>query len=476
MEEIPRFLIAAPSSGSGKTMITCGILEILRRRGYPVVSYKCGPDYIDPMFHQYVLGIPGCNLDSFFLPPQKVKQLFVDRWRKAPQGAVAVIEGVMGYYDGVAGISTQASAYDIACLTESPVILVIDGRGSSLSLAALVKGFLEYKKDSRIAGVILNRTSPMMEKRLRPYLEELGIRCFGSVMEHEAAKLESRHLGLVLPAEQDRLREKIGRLADLLDGCLDVDGICKLAQGARPLECEFQADDQKFLRGKTDRRRIAIARDESFCFYYQENLDLLESFGWEPVFFSPIHDVRLPERIEACLFGGGYPECYARELSENSSMLESVRMAADGGLRILAECGGFLYLHRALEGMDGKAYPMAGVIPGEAYRTEKLSHFGYVTLSSSVAGKNTLPLNASEEDSQLAASGGDVIRGHEFHYWNSTKPGQDMRAKKPLSSRSWSCMYRSDHLLAGFPHLYYLSNPSMILRFLDGGMKGENQG
>lgn len=401
------------------------------------------------MFHQYVLGIPGYNLDSFFLPSDQVRELFVQK----ASGSMAVIEGVMGYYDGVAGTSTWSSTYEIAGITQTPVILIVDGKTSSLSLAALVKGFLEYRPDSRIAGVILNRVSSMMEKRLRPCLEELGIRCFGSVPVDEAAKLESRHLGLTLPSEQKRLKEKIGKLADLLEKTLDIDAICSLAQSAEALCCENGRRNRQTandMKGTALKRSIAVARDEAFCFYYQENLDVLKDDGWTLVFFSPIHDRHLPEGISALLLGGGYPECYARELSENTAMMAEIRQAAHQGIRILAECGGFLYLHQSMEGMDGQIYPMSGVIDARAYRTGKLSRFGYVTL---------------KDDNCL--KGEALIRGHEFHYWDSTEPGRDMRAEKPLSGREWPCIHRTKTMIAGFPHLYYPSHPELITRFLD---------
>lgn len=477
---IPRMMIAAPASGSGKTMITCGLLEAVKRRKRSCVSFKCGPDYIDPMFHKYVLGIAGYNLDSFFLNERQVRELFLE---KTAEADLAVIEGVMGYYDGVAGISLQASSYEIARITASPVILVVDGKKSSLSLAALVKGFLEYQKDSRIAGVILNRVSPMMEQRLRPYVEELGIRCFGAVPECEEARLESRHLGLTVPQEQQRLREKIEKMADRLEACLDLEGILTLAESAEevpgtlteragvlteisgilpkksgtsrkksrtPLKksgiasktSETLTKKNRLLNGK---RKMGIAVDEAFCFYYQENLDFLKENGWELIPFSPLRDSRLPDGAEAVLLGGGYPECYAKELSDNHSMMEEIRQLAASGGKILAECGGFLYLHETLEGVDGRIYRMTGLLPEQGYRTEKLSRFGYITLHG----------NRGE------------IRAHEFHYWDSTGPGTAMRAIKPLSTRSWDCMYADDNMIAGFPHLYYRSNPDFILRFLN---------
>lgn len=477
---VPRILLAAPSSGSGKTAVCCGLLELFRRRGMSLVSFKCGPDYIDPAFHSHVLGIRGYNLDSFFLDEKEVDVLFR---QKAAGADLAVMEGVMGYYDGVAGTSTRASTYHIAAITDTPVILVVDGKKSSLSLAALVKGFLEYRPDSRIGGVILNRTGPAMEQRLRPYLEELGVACLGAVPECGEARLESRHLGLVLPWEQNRLKEQTGRLADRLEGCLDVEGILKLAGMAAGEDREAVVEGGSSGKGAgravgSRNRRMAVAMDEAFCFYYQENLEFLQDHGWEPVPFSPVHDQGLPEHVDGILLGGGYPECYARELSENQAMLKAVQAAAAGGVKILAECGGFLYLHAGLEGMDGKRYPMAGLIPAEGFRAEKQTRFGYVTLEQEGTGQGN-PAGETGAVTEKAALQGEtqtcgkglsrqVIRGHEFHCWDSTAPGQAMRAAKPLTGRTWPCMYVTRQMIAGFPHLYYPSGASWILDFLDG--------
>ncbi len=466
---VPRILFASPASGSGKTLITCGFLEILKRRGMSAVSFKCGPDYIDPLFHQYVLGIPGYNLDSFFLGRDEIHRLFLDKFflpdsgklsgkdsgtpfsservtgniRQTVDNRIAVIEGVMGYYDGIAGTTVTASSYEIATFTESPVILVVNGKGASLSLAALIKGFLEYRTDSRIRGVIFNRTSAAMEKRLRPVIEELGVKVFGSVPECAPASLESRHLGLTLPDEQERLRERIDAFADILEDSLDIDGMLSLSF----TDTAFADRDVRYSYGNSGARakqkgRIAVARDEAFCFYYQDNLDCLQELGYELIFFSPLHDRQIPDGIRAILLGGGYPERYAEPLSRNSEMLCAIREAF-GRIKILAECGGFLYLHQTLQGMDGKVYPMTGCLDAGGYQMEKLSRFGYIQLSCG-------------------------LRAHEFHYWESTAPGENFVAEKPLSKRSWRCMYYTDTLLAGFPHLYYRSKPEFIENFLKG--------
>lgn len=437
--DFPRILLAAPGSGSGKTLLTTGLLTLFQNRGIRCRSFKCGPDYIDPMFHKYVLGIDSCNLDSFFLSQEELRALFRKR---AADAELSILEGVMGYYDGIGGNSTAASTYEVAKITDTPVILVLDGKGSSLSLAAQVKGFLDYRKDSHICGVILNKTNKMVGERLRPEIEKLGVRYLGAVPVCETMDIKSRHLGLTMPQEQSELRGHLNAFAKQLEECLNVEGILELAgyskkDEIRPIDSESEPPT----------RRMAVAMDEAFCFYYQENLDFLRQHGWEVVPFSPLHDVALPEQVHAILLGGGYPELYAKELSANEPMLVSIRNAHAEGIKILAECGGFLYLQEHLEDETGRSWPVAGLIHADGFRTEKLSRFGYIS---------------------LMQNGAVRIKGHEFHYWDSTAPGSAFRAEKPQSNRGWDCMYRTDSLLAGFPHLYYLSGPDLILSFLSG--------
>lgn len=460
--DFPRILLAAPGSGSGKTLLTTGLLTLFQNRGIRCRSFKCGPDYIDPMFHKYVLGIDSCNLDSFFLSQEELQALFRKR---AADAELSVLEGVMGYYDGIGGNSTSASTYEVATITDTPAILVVNGKGSSLSLAAQIKGFLDYRKDSHICGVILNKTNKMVGERLRPEIEKLGVRYLGAVPVCEIMDIKSRHLGLTMPQEQSELRGHLNAFAKQLEEYLDVDGILELAgySGEKLPEAgkteqsnqtdlnqeETKQDEIRPIDSESEppTRRMAVAMDEAFCFYYQENLDFLRQHGWEVVPFSPLHDVALPEQVHAILLGGGYPELYAKELSANEPMLVSIRNAHAEGIKILAECGGFLYLQEHLEDEMGNCWPMAGLIHADGFRTEKLGRFGYISLTQNGAVR---------------------IKGHEFHYWESTAPGSAFRAEKPQSDRGWDCMYRTDSLLAGFPHLYYLSGPDLILSFLSG--------
>ena len=465
----PRIMLAAPKSGSGKTLLTCGLLEVLRRRGLNPIACKCGPDYIDPMFHRYVLGIPGRNLDSFFLPAEGVRKVLMDAVREE-QAGIAVLEGVMGYYDGLGGTETSASSWEIAEITDTPAILVLDCKGASLSAAAMASGFLHFRKKSHIAGVILNRVSSMYYERLAAAVEEAsGLPVLGYLPESEEYRMESRHLGLFLPGEIDRLRERIGRLADQMEKSIAVDRVLEVA-GMLPLRIENKEKEKaenesmeaesiaKFPACQeqkvTSRVRIGVARDEAFCFYYQENFRLLEQMGVELVYFSPLRDKKIPDRVVGLLFGGGYPENYARELAKNAAMRESIRRSIAAGMPFLAECGGFLYLHRTLEGSDGKHWEMAGVYPFDAYRTNRLRRFGYV---------------------RLLTSSGQEIHGHEFHYWESEDPGTDWEAVKPTGNRSWRCIHEKGGQIGGFPHLYYASCPDFLRKWLDVCAKGSQK-
>ena len=457
---IPGILFAAASSGCGKTTITCGALRAWQRKGLKIKAWKCGPDYIDPMFHKQVLGIPGGNLDSFFLSKEALKAQYQ---QKNAGFDLAVMEGVMGYYDGLGGISTQASTYEVAQAVDVPVILILDGKGASLSLAAMLRGFLQYQKDSHIVGVILNRTSPMIGARLKPVLEAEGVKYLGCVPVSKEIQFDSRHLGLVMPEEVPQIQKQLDEIADLLEESVDLDGILELARsyaekvennedaGLAKCQTSMETPAAGLFTESRNPLRIAVARDEAFCFYYQENMELLESLGVELIPFSPIHDQKLPVKVSGVILGGGYPENYAKALSENTSMLASIRQAWENKMPFLAECGGFLYLHRELEGSDGIFYPLAGVIPDKAWKTNRLGRFGYITLT--------------PDHPDVCLTG--EIKGHEFHYWESGDCGTCWTAKKPLSDRSWSCIHSEQGQITGFPHLYYPSAPEFAERWLE---------
>ena len=445
------FMITAASSGSGKTMITCGILELFKRKGLNPLACKCGPDYIDGLFHKQVLELEGMNLDSYFEAPEELR----DKYSRLSKGHLPVVEGVMGYFDGLGGSTTRASSWEVAHILDLPAVLVVDARGASVSLAAVIKGFLEFERPmgSQIKAVIFNRMSPMLYPRIRELVErETGIRAAGFVPELDFLKVGSRHLGLVLPEEIAGLREQMNRLGKCLEETIDWEFLEEL--GAEKEERDaLEEENTEASCTAAFSFRLGIAMDEAFCFYYQDNLRLLERLGGELVYFSPIHDRSLPEQLDGLILGGGYPELYCEALSLNESMRESVKKAAEGSLPVLGECGGYLYLLEELEAEDGRIWPMTGVLKGKGYKKGKNSRFGYIGVE---AEKDSLYLNPGEQ-----------IRGHEFHYWDCEVLEEEwvMRAKKPVGNRSWPCIRIKNQVMAGFPHLFYPSCPAFAVRF-----------
>lgn len=444
-------MITAASSGSGKTMITCGLLELFKRKGLNPLACKCGPDYIDGLFHKQVLELEGMNLDSYFEAPEELR----DKYSRLSKGHLPVVEGVMGYFDGLGGSTTRASSWEVAHILDLPAVLVVDARGASVSLAAVIKGFLEFERPmgSQIKAVIFNRMSPMLYPRIRELVErETGIRAAGFVPELDFLKVGSRHLGLVLPEEIAGLREQMNRLGKCLEETIDWEFLAEL--GAEKEERDaLEEENTEASCTAAFSFRLGIAMDEAFCFYYQDNLRLLERLGGELVYFSPIHDRSLPEQLDGLILGGGYPELYCEALSLNESMREAVKKAAEGGLPVLGECGGYLYLLEELEAEDGRIWPMTGVLKGKGYKKGKNSRFGYIGVE-------------AEKDS-LYLKPGEQIRGHEFHYWDCEVLEEEwvMRAKKPVGNRSWPCMRIKNQVMAGFPHLFYPSCPAFAVRF-----------
>ena len=454
-----RVMIAAVKSGSGKTTITAALLQELLKHGKKVIAFKCGPDYIDPLFHEKVLHIPSRNLDAYFSTPKQLQELFmIDQTGQE----LAVIEGVMGLYDGIGGICEEGSSYHIAKILRTPIILVVDARGMGRSVISLIAGFLQDDSAHLIKGVILNQTSEMFTQRIRPEIEKrLGIHVYGCLPKQKELNLESRHLGLVLPEELKALDETLEKAAALLAEHVEIDQIMELAENAEELSIFESAEDSCTIRHTVDSRsenrvRIAIARDEAFCFYYEDNLRILRNLGAEPVSFSPIHDQKLPKNVQGLILGGGYPELYAAELSNNQEMRKMIQDAINSRMPSLAECGGFMYLHEHLITESGQRYPMVGVIPADTVYMGKAVRFGYMELTE--LKPNFLPQ-------------GTGIRGHEFHYYDSTLNGSDCLAKKPVTGRQWECVHENSSQFWGFPHLYYASNPAFAEHFIRECMK-----
>ena len=402
-KELPRILIAGTNSGCGKTTFVSGLLTALKRREKDLRAFKCGPDYIDPMFHASALGVPCRNLDLQFFDENTLRFSLAKNG-----GSLSVIEGVMGYYDGV-GMTTRASSYSVAMASDTPAVRVVDARGAAHSVLAVIGGFLNLHPKSHIRGVILNRCSAMLYPRMKQAIaDQFGgaVLPLGYLPVMKDCTLESRHLGLITAQEMTDLQEKLEALADQIGKSVDIPALCALAASAPELSWEPVA-----LPEEGSPLRIAVARDNAFCFYYEDNLDLLRSLGAELVPFSPIADAALPENIRGLYLGGGYPELYAESLSENQSMKDSIRQALEAGLPCIAECGGFLYLQKELEGR-----PMVGFLPGMGHNTGKLSRFGYVTLTA--------------------------------------------------DGRAWRCGIATENLYAGFPHFHFYAHPQMAARFL----------
>ena len=440
--DIPRVMIAGTGSGCGKTTVTCAVLKALADRGKRVAAFKCGPDYIDPMFHSFILGTHSTNLDSFFFRKNTLNALLV---KNGNGKDISVIEGVMGFYDGLGIDSDEASSHDIAKQTKTPVILVLNAKGSALSLLAGLKGFLQFLPGNRIEGVILNRCSAMTYPKLAKTIENhfgYRIQVLGYLPDLPDCAMESRHLGLVTAQEITDLSEKLEKLSEQAERSLDLDGIVSLAEKADWIDCENIP-----LPHFHEKVRIAVARDKAFCFYYHDNLDVLQEMGAEIVPFSPLNDRQLPDDIQGLYLGGGYPELYAEKLSENSAMRSAVLEALEAGMPCIAECGGFMYLTRKIAG-----FPMVGFLPGSCTDTGKLSRFGYIRLK---AKSNNMLCCAEEE-----------IPAHEFHYWDCSETGKTFTASK-VSGKSWDCIYADDRLYAGFPHFHFYADLNFARRFYE---------
>ena len=480
MTAVPRILITAPKSGSGKTLTACGIMRALKRKGMDVRGMKCGPDYIDPMFHRKALGVSSRNLDGFFMGRQRMNRILAKHGGGAD---LTVIEGAMGYYDGLGGTSVALSAYETAFVTHTPVLLTVDAGGCGASIVPLIRGLKAYRSDAGIAGVILNNVSDSFSDRLSELiLEETDLPVLGNLPHDPAFEIKSRHLGLVMPDEMDDIGERLDRLADHVLQRFDLDRIIRIAQSAPDpaagyaetspeteesfgkREDQEQGDRMGDVRKQEERTRrdriqedrkpenpmqkvgIAVASDEAFCFLYEDNVDYLKEQGAKIRFFSPLRDEKLPEGTQGILLPGGYPEICCRKLYENESMRREIKAAAEAGVPIMAECGGFLYLHRNIRDQEGKAWPMAGVLDADAYYAGRSGRFGYISLKDQRTGME--------------------MRAHEFHAYESEDPGEDLTAEKPAGGKTWKCMHKINGGMWGFPHIYYPSAPEAVREFL----------
>lgn len=444
----PRIMISAAGSNNGKTTVTSAILKAFTMKGKKLAAFKAGPDYIDPMFHSRVIKVTSRNLDKFMMGENNCKYIF----SKNSNGAeISIIEGVMGYYDGI-GTDTSGSSYELAAILNCPVVLVINPNGMAASVCAIIEGFKSFREKSNIKGVILNGVSNAMYEYYRKIIESnTNVRVYGYMPRLSDCMVESRHLGLVTAEEIGNLESIIEKLGEQALRTIDLDGLYLLAASTDPIKYE---EPRINYIGKT---RIAVAYDKAFCFYYEDNLDILAEMGAEVIKFSPLKDKELPGDIGGLYIGGGYPELYVEELSGNKSMLDDIKSKVAAGLPTFAECGGYMYLMENFidknGDKDGKVYSFAGAIEGNSCMTGSLKRFGYITLTS--------------RNDNLMCKTGESINGHEFHYSDSSNTGDSFLAAKPESDRSWMTIIADDTKFVGYPHINFMGN----LKFAENFMK-----
>ncbi len=442
-------VIAGVTSGVGKTTLALGFMAACRRRGWTVQPFKVGPDFIDPGHHAQAAGRAAANLDGWMM--SRAENLAV--LQRACRGAdIALVEGVMGLFDGYDGASEAGSTAQMAKWLGLPVILVVDARSMARSAAALVHGFATFDPQVELAGVIFNRVgSPRHLEYLRQAVAQVpGVRCLGGLPRQADLAIPERHLGLVTAAEHPLTQEYFQRLADLLEEHLDMEAFWELLA---PVAAEV--DEAGQLAAAAD-IRLGVAQDEAFCFYYEENLRYLRQFGAELIFFSPRLDRRLPDSLDGLYLGGGYPEVFAAELAANRSMLEDIRTASERGLPVYAECGGLMYLSRGLTTLTGERIPLAGVLPLEVRMLPRLKALGYRQV-------------VLKDDCVLGPAGVQA-RGHEFHYSEITWVGPGLTQVYDLLDRQGAPAhpegFRQNATLASYVHLHFGSNPDVARHFV----------
>ncbi|PKM52070.1 MAG: cobyrinate a,c-diamide synthase [Firmicutes bacterium HGW-Firmicutes-7] len=449
--KFPKLMIAGMSSGVGKTTLTMGILSALSEK-MVVQSYKVGPDYIDPAYHTLITGRKCRNLDNYLLSNETVEQLF---YKNSKDAQIGIIEGVMGLYDGAQVNSDIGSSASIAKVLKCPVVLVVDGSGIAKSVAAIVKGFIEFDPAVKLSGVILNKVNSIKHYcLLKEAIEQFTTaKCYGYLPKNEIGTLKSRHLGLIPSCEIEDLKLKLECVSKAVEETVDLEGLLQLAyREAEEVTIEIPIYQTLFKD-----LHIGVAYDEAFNFYYEDNLDLFKELGATIQFFSPIRDSRLPENIHFLYFGGGFPEMFAQELSDNHLMKKDIKEKLEMGMPYLAECGGLMYLTKQLIDFDEKIYRMVGWLDGTCSMTKRLQRFGYKTL--------TLKENCilGEKD--------EVIPIHEFHHsktevleTNTVFGLKKMKEDKVIAA--YECGYLKGKGVAGYPHFHFHGNPSMAINLL----------
>ena len=434
-----KILISGAMSGSGKTTVSSILMSAFEN----VAPFKVGPDYIDPGYHEFFTGNKSHNLDAFMFDEKTLKHIF-DTGSEGK--SMAITEGVMGLYDGVGHEKDNFSTAHLSRILDIPVILVVNAKGISTSVAAEILGFKLFDENVRIKGVILNNvSSEKLYLNLKEAIERFtGIECVGYLPRNEKLSVESRHLGLKQAFElkgPKELEEKKQLFKEIAEKCLDLERIYEIAEEFEPEGKMGSFELIKDLKNKYKGKRVGIAKDGAFSFYYESNLELMKFSGLELVEFSPIEDEKIPENLDMIYLGGGYPELYWKELSENISMKESIRQAYENGVKIYGECGGFIYLTNKLNLLDGNSGIFCGLIDVEISMRNRLNigRFGYINIET---------------------GNGIHTKGHEFHYSEisvDNEKGKFYKIEKN-DGRNWNCGYRKKSLLAGYPHISFYSN------------------
>ncbi len=438
----PGLVIAGTHSGCGKTTVTLGLMATLVNRGYLVQGFKTGPDYLDPSFYKAITGREGENLDTWMVGRDEISRIYQDG---AAGADLAVIEGVMGLFDGASAIDEAGSAAELAKALDLPVVLVVDARSMARSVAALVKGFTEFDPDLRFGGIILNRVGS--DKHFNILKEAINsvssVKVLGYLPRETAITLPERHLGLVPYYEDSNLNKQLASLSDLIATNLNVAEILSVFQKPKIKQ------GPNLTASNTTRARIGVARDQAFGFYYQDNLRMLQKAGVELIYFSPLMDGELPDGLNGLYLGGGFPEVFAAQLEAN----RKIRAAIDGfinkGFPVYAECGGLMYLGKSIKNND-ETFKMIGALDIEVEMAEKRTALGYREVTSLT-------------DNVLLRKG-QKARGHEFHYSKIIKSNETENAF--LTNRHQVVGFQKGNLLASYVHLHFSSNPVIAEHFV----------
>jgi len=456
---IPKVIIAGTHSGVGKTSVSLAVMGALKKNGYCVQAYKVGPDYIDPSYHEVATQRPSHNLDDWMMGSEAVKWLFKETSRDCD---IAIIEGVMGLFDGFGTTNDEGSTAKIAKMLKAPVILVVDASSMARSVAAIIKGFQTLDEEIKIVGVILNRVASQNHlgilKEAIEFYNQIPV--LGAILRNEKIHISERHLGLKTASENAELLQMMDELSRLTNinqentiG-INFEQILEIARQYSGDDIPVNFNLEKIMIDAPS-VRIAYAKDKAFQFYYQANLDYLKSLGVQLIPFNPTEDRKLPDNIHGLYFGGGFPEIYVQQLEENSSMRQAVREAIENGIPTYAECGGFMYLTQGIKTLEGKIYKMVGVIPGLVEMTPKLVNFGYCE-------------NELLKDCFLGKQG-ERFRGHEFHYscWDAEGTESIHRVDKKRRQSSRVEGYIHGNLMASYVHCHFLSYPKRALCLIE---------